>query len=67
MPPQNPLLPLFKEQLETECADISERMDLKERGHWLIYWYFMRLHGFDQSKVEEVFCDGAGDLGLDAI
>jgi hypothetical protein len=63
----SPLLSLFKEQLDSECADIAQRYSLTERGHWLIYWYFMRLHDFTESQVEEVFCDGGGDLGIDAI
>jgi hypothetical protein len=63
----NPLLPLFKEQLEAECAALAKKHTLKERGHYLIYWYFMRLKGFTDTEVEEIFCDGGGDLGIDSI
>jgi hypothetical protein len=63
----NPLLALFKEQLEAECASLSKKYNLTERGHSLIYWYFMRLRGFTDTEVEEIFCDGGGDLGIDSI
>jgi hypothetical protein len=59
----SPLLPLFKEQLEAECADISRRLNLADRGHQLIYWYFARFHNLSDSEVDEIFCDGGGDLG----
>lgn len=65
--PPSPLLSLFKEQLESECAEFAKKFGLPDRGHWLIYWYFIRLHDFNQSGVEEIFCDGGGDLGIDAI
>ena len=67
MASNNPLLALFKEQLEAECAALSTKHQLKERGHYLIYWYFMRLKGFTDTEVEEIFCDGGGDLGIDTI
>jgi hypothetical protein len=63
----NPLLALFKEQLEAECAALADKYQLKERGTYLIYWYFMRLKGFTDTEVGEVFCDGGGDLGIDSI
>ena len=63
----NPLLALFKEQLEAECVTLARKHDLKDRGHFLIYWYFMRLKGFEDTEVEEILCDGGGDLGIDAI
>jgi|SRR6185437_4547839 hypothetical protein len=63
----NPLLPLFKEQLEAECASLAKNHTLKERGHYLIYWYFMRLKDFTDTEVGEIFCDGGGDLGIDSI
>src|SRR5665213_192605 len=63
----SPLLPLFKEQLETECATLAQRYSLDKRGDLLIYWYFTRLKGFIDTEVEEIFCDGSGDLGIDAI
>ncbi len=67
VPADSPLLPLFKSQLEAECKKLAEENDLTERGSWLIYWYFGRLHGFSEAEIEEVFCDGGGDLGIDAI
>ena len=67
MSTDNPLLPLFKSQLDAECNTIASENELTDRGHWLIYWYFIRLHGFSEADVEEVFCDGGGDLGIDAI
>lgn len=63
----NPLLALFKEQLEAECVTLAKKHDLKDRGHFLIYWYFMRLKGFEDTEVEQILCDGGGDLGIDAI
>lgn len=63
----SPLLGLFKEQLEAECKALSNTYGLSQRGHGLIYWYFMRLHEFTEAEVAEVFCDGGGDLGIDAI
>ena len=60
----NPLLPLFKEQLEAECEKIAKAQNLDIRGHVLIYWYFTRLLDFSEAEVAEVFCDGGGDLGI---
>lgn len=62
-----PLLSLFKEQLEAECATLAQKNHLDRRGDLLIYWYFTRLKGFTDAEVEEIFCDGSGDLGIDAI
>jgi hypothetical protein len=67
MTTSNPLLPLFKEQLEAECEVLKQNHGLEKRGDSLIYWYFTRLHDFTDTEVEEVFCDGGGDLGIDAI
>lgn len=67
MPQPNPLLPLFREQLEAECGSLAKNHGLTERGHFLIYWYFMRLRDFTDTEVVEVSCDGGGDLGIDAI
>ena len=61
------LLPLFKEQLEAECAAMANSYGLEKRGDTLIYWYIIRLLGFTDTDVAEVFCDGSGDLGIDAI
>jgi hypothetical protein len=63
----SPLLALFKEQLEAECASLAKQHELEKRGDFLTYWYFIRLHGFTDTEVEEIFCDGSGDLGIDAI
>jgi hypothetical protein len=63
----SPLLPLFKEQLEAECASLAKKYGLERRGDFLIYWYFIRLHEFTDMEVDEIFCDGSGDLGIDAI
>lgn len=38
----DPLLALFKEQLEAECATLAAQYNLKERGDSLVYWYFIR-------------------------
>src|SRR5258705_8166750 len=67
MAPVSPLISLFKEQLEAECIRLSVQHNLQERGHSLLYWFFKRLHDFGDSKIEEVFCDGGGDLGIDAL
>ena len=63
----DPLLALFKEQLEAECATLATKHDLKKRGDFLIYWYFIRLKGFTDTEVGEILCDGGGDLGIDSI
>ena len=63
----NPLLSLFKEQLEAECAGLREDYGLPKRGDLLIYWYFIRLHNFSDTEVAEIACDGSGDLGIDAL
>jgi hypothetical protein len=67
MAASNPLLPLFKEQLESECLSLTQKLNLKKRGDSLIYWYFTKLQDFSISEVEEVYCDGGGDLGIDSI
>jgi hypothetical protein len=67
LPNSSPLLALFKEQLEAECSDIAAKYDLKKRGDRLIYWYFTRLNNFTDTEVNEILCDGSGDLGIDAI
>lgn len=67
MPESNPLLSLFKEQLENESSAIAAQNGLTDRGQPLIWWYFMKLHGMSPARVNEVVCDGSGDIGLDAI
>lgn len=61
------LIALFKEQLEAECSDLQKRLNLQKRGDLLIYWYFIKLKEFSDSDVEEIYCEGGGDLGIDAI
>jgi hypothetical protein len=63
----NPLLALFKEQLEAECASLAKKHGLVKRGDFLVYWYFIRLHEFTDTEIEEIACDGGGNLGIDAI
>ena len=63
----SPLISLFKEQLENELKTIATDYALSKRGDFLIWWYFSKLIGLIQSKIEEVVCDGAADLGIDAI
>src|ERR1039458_5600486 len=63
----SPLLSLFKEQLQAECVTLAQKNSLERRGDLLIYWYFTRLKGFSDTEVEGIFCDGSGDLGIDAI
>ena len=67
VPSTSPLLALFKEQLEAECSEIATRYSLIKRGDWLIYWYFMRLNNLTEEEIDGIFCDGSGDLGIDAI
>jgi hypothetical protein len=62
-----PLLGLFKEQLENESRSLASKHGLQKRGDHLIWWYFLRLTGLPESEVEEIVCDGAADLGIDAI
>ena len=64
---KNPLLSLFKEQLEAECAALGEKYGFPKRGDLLMYWYFMRLHDFSDTDVSEIACDESGDLGIDAL
>ena len=61
------LLNLFKEQLGNQIADIVKTYALDNEGQGLSWWYFMNFHGMNRTEVEEVFCDGSGDLGIDAI
>lgn len=67
MPDTNPILSLFKEQLENESKAIAKEHSLSERGHYLIWWYFIKLHGMMPAQVNEIVCDGSGDIGIDAI
>src|SRR3954452_2538251 len=63
----NPLLPLFKGQLEAECSALAQKFGLTIRGHHLLYWYFTWLHNFTEQEVTEILCDGGNDLGIDAL
>lgn len=63
----SPLLPLFKEQLENECRQIAKDRQLTRRGDFISWWYFLRLAGLEDTRIEEILCDGPNDLGIDAI
>jgi hypothetical protein len=63
----NPLTFLFKEQLEKETIDLAQKYGLGQRGHCLIYWYFMRLFGLTEAEVKTILCDDPQDLGIDVI
>lgn len=61
------IISLFKEQLENQFSKLRDQFELTKRGDFLIWWYFMRIVGLSPEKVEQIVCDGAADLGLDAI
>jgi hypothetical protein len=61
------LLPLFKEQLTNETASLVTSHELDNPGQGLIWWYFLKLAGLTPAEVEDIVCDGANDLGIDAI
>ncbi len=61
------LIGLFKEQLENESATIAKSFGLTKRGDYLIWWYFLKLLNLYESDIDEIICDGSGDLGIDAI
>src|SRR4051794_27434441 len=65
--PNSAPLGLFKEQLENESAKLASQHGLIERGHYLVWWYFMKLRRYSIPKIEEIVCDGGGDLGIDAL
>ncbi|MCC6859195.1 MAG: AIPR family protein [Bryobacterales bacterium] len=67
MDAQSAPLKLFKEQLENESRKFAEHQALTERGHWLIWWYFSMLKRYSQERINEIVCDGGGDLGIDAL
>lgn len=67
MSAQSAPLHLFKEQLENESRKLAEQLGLTKRGDSLIWWYFRSLKRYDQDKINEIICDGGGDLGIDAI
>lgn len=58
---------LFKSQLENESQRIFDDNSLPKRGDALIWWYFTKLLGYDEGRIEDIVCDGRGELGLDAI
>jgi len=60
-------LHLFKEQLNNEGDKLARDQDLEEIGHRLIWWYFKNIKNYSIDKINEIFCDGYGDLGIDAI
>ena len=61
------LLNLFKEQLGNQIEKLVKNYTLDNDGQGLIWWYFMNFHKMNKTEVEEIFCDGGGDLGIDAI
>jgi hypothetical protein len=61
------LLELFKEQLENESQAIAKDRNLTKRGDHLIWWYFLKLVELKPEDIEEVYCDGFNDYGIDAI
>jgi hypothetical protein len=60
-------LHLFKEQLVNEGEKLANDHDLDEIGYRLIWWYFKNIKNYSVDKINEIFCDGYGDLGIDAI
>lgn len=58
---------LFKEQLENEGKKLESHHDLKKRGELLTWWYFKAIKLYKEDKIDEIICDGGGDLGIDAI
>ncbi len=60
-------LHLFKEQLVNEGERLAHDHDLEEIGQRLIWWYFRNIKNYSIDKINEIFCDGYGDLGIDAI
>jgi hypothetical protein len=64
---QTNLISLFKEQLENEATKIADKYGDSKRGNLLIWWYFIRLHGFEAAEVEPIIVDGGGELGIDVI
>src|SRR5215471_5696187 len=67
MQEKSPIITLFKEQLENESTSLASANQLTQRGDYLVWWYFTRLVGLDPSTINEIVCDGAADLGIDAI
>jgi hypothetical protein len=67
MSSRNPLLTLFREQLENEARAVASQHELLRRGDALIWWYFSRLTRLSADEIAEVVCDGSNDLGIDAI
>jgi hypothetical protein len=64
---KSPIITLFKEQLENESSSLASTNQLTQRGDYLIWWYFTRLVGLEAAEIVEIVCDGAADLGIDAI
>ena len=63
----NPLVSLFKEQLENESSGFADEYGLEKRGDLLTWWYFLRIEELDNTEVSEITCDGGNDLGIDAV
>ena len=63
----NPIVVLFKEQLENESRALAQAHSLDKRGDYLIWWYFTKLRGMQAAEIDAIVCDGGNDLGIDAI
>ncbi|MEM7704471.1 MAG: AIPR family protein [Pseudomonadota bacterium] len=61
------ILNLFKEQLGNQIAAIVEAEEFNDDGYGFAYWYFRNVLGMTEIEAKEQICDGAGDLGIDAI
>lgn len=58
---------LFKEQLDNEIETLVKEMGLETKGQGFIWWYFKKLVSLSDDEIEEIYCDGSGDLGIDVI
>lgn len=58
---------LFKEQLDNEINDLVDEMGLEHKGQGFIWWYLKKLVSLSDDEIEEAYCDGSGDLGIDVI
>lgn len=58
---------LFKEQLNNEIETLVREYELEHKGQGFIWWYLKKLASLNDDEIEEVYCDGSGDLGIDAV
>ncbi len=61
------LLELFKEQVENESRAIADAAGRVKRGDLLIWWYFHKLVGLSLDEIDDLYCDGSNDFGIDAV